>query len=148
MSTKSSIIAGFIIALLAFSSGRWLAPTKVVTVTKEVEKKTTDLDKNTHKETTTKTDTHTDGTSTTTTTVVEDTQTDKHTKSTDVSSSSTTVERSRSSLTISALGAFKISDGFTPIYGAQVAKSVLGPINAGAFALTNGTIGLSVGLSF
>ncbi len=35
-----------------------------------------------------------------------------------------------------------------PIYGVSVTKEVLGPITVGAFGLTSGTVGLSVGLNF
>lgn len=34
------------------------------------------------------------------------------------------------------------------VYGLHVQKQVLGPINLGAFGLTNGVIGLSAGVSF
>ena len=49
MSTKVKVSIVIVSLAIAFASGRWLAPTKVVTETKvvEVEKKTTDEDKNT-----------------------------------------------------------------------------------------------------
>lgn len=36
----------------------------------------------------------------------------------------------------------------TPIYGISATRQLVGPITAGAFALTNGVLGLSVGISF
>lgn len=36
----------------------------------------------------------------------------------------------------------------TPVYGASVSKQLLGPITIGAFGLTNGIIGGSIGLNF
>ena len=38
--------------------------------------------------------------------------------------------------------------GTLPAYGVSVTKEVLGPITVGAFGLTNGTLGLSVGVTF
>jgi len=35
-----------------------------------------------------------------------------------------------------------------PIYGINVSKEVFGPFTAGAFGLTNGIVGLSVGINF
>ncbi len=51
--------------------------------------------------------------------------------------------------TVSGLVANDFSRGLlVPTYGAQVQRQILGPINIGAFGLTNGTIGVSVGISF
>lgn len=36
----------------------------------------------------------------------------------------------------------------TPVYGASITKQVLGPITVGAFGLTNGSVGGSIGISF
>ena len=50
---------------------------------------------------------------------------------------------------ISALAGFSpFSDPHTPVYGGHVSTQLLGPINVGAFGLTNGTIGMSLGLDF
>ena len=38
--------------------------------------------------------------------------------------------------------------GNTPSYGLHVTKEVLGPITVGAFGMTNGTLGLSIGVTF
>lgn len=35
-----------------------------------------------------------------------------------------------------------------PIYGISVSKEVFGPFTVGAFGLTNGTLGLSIGINF
>lgn len=38
--------------------------------------------------------------------------------------------------------------GVLPIYGVSINKEIIGPITIGAFGLTSGVIGLSVGLNF
>jgi hypothetical protein len=36
----------------------------------------------------------------------------------------------------------------TPVFGAQVSRHILGPVSIGAFALTNGNFGATLGMSF
>lgn len=154
LQTKIGIAAALLAAAFAF--GRWSAPTKIKTETKivEVEKKTeeTKKDENKNKKTTTHTKVSPDGTRETTTTTVE---TDR--KSTDRSRTddkSTTqvitkeVEKSKSYVTISALAGMSFKDLTTPFYGGSLSKPVLGPITLGVWGLTNGTGGVSIGLTF
>jgi hypothetical protein len=54
----------------------------------------------------------------------------------------------RSKLNVSALVSENLTSIGAPNYGVSVTKEVLGPITAGVFALTNGTIGITVGLDF
>jgi hypothetical protein len=49
---------------------------------------------------------------------------------------------------ISALVAIQPNTGLTPVYGVSVSKQVLGPATVGAFALTNGVVGVSIGVNF
>lgn len=52
-------------------------------------------------------------------------------------------------LNVSALVANDFSRGLlVPTYGVSVSKQVLGPFTVGGFGLTNGTIGLSIGVNF
>ncbi len=53
-------------------------------------------------------------------------------------------------INISALAGLDFSKplALTPIYGISVSKQVLGPIAIGAFGLTNGVVGLSLGVTF
>jgi len=52
-------------------------------------------------------------------------------------------------LNISGLVANDFSRGILqPVYGASVSKQVMGPVTAGVFGLSNGIIGLSIGLNF
>ncbi len=55
----------------------------------------------------------------------------------------------KSVLNLSALATVDPKAGrYVPIYGISVTKEVFGPFTAGAFGLTNGTLGLSVGINF
>ncbi len=55
----------------------------------------------------------------------------------------------QSKINISALVANDFSrGGILPLYGVSVSKEFLGPVTIGAFGLTNGTIGLSLGINF
>jgi len=53
-------------------------------------------------------------------------------------------------LNISALigNDFSKGLGIYPVYGVSVTKQILGPVTIGAYGITNGTIGLSIGLNF
>lgn len=156
MSTKIKLIIGFTSLIVAFASGRYLSPTKVVTEIKtvEVEKKETDTqsNQNKHKETDTREITHPDGTKETDTKTVEDdtdktntTEKDKVSQNTD---STKEVTRSGSRTTLSALGGIKLPGSPEVVYGGMIQKDVLGPVGIGVWGLNNGTVGASVGLSF
>lgn len=145
MTTK--VIIASAVVLVAFASGRYSAYTKpdISIKTDETKQTNTDTDKDTHKVTTvTKTP---DGKSVTT--IVEDTTTNTK-KTTD---STKTVDQivtqpKHSLINISALASLDTADGFKPVYGISANKELIGPITVGAFGLTNGVIGLSVGLNF
>lgn len=55
-----------------------------------------------------------------------------------------------SKFNVSALAGVDVSHlrSLQPIYGVSVSKQVFGPVTAGAFGLTNGIIGVSLGVSF
>lgn len=38
--------------------------------------------------------------------------------------------------------------GIIPLYGLSVSRELLGPVTVGAFGLTNGTLGVSIGINF
>jgi hypothetical protein len=59
------------------------------------------------------------------------------------------VASTHSTLNISALVANDFSRGvLVPTYGVSVSKQLLGPVTVGGFGLTNGTIGISIGINF
>lgn len=62
---------------------------------------------------------------------------------------STIVAAQRPTTSVSLLAATNTSNVFgPPQYGIYVSHEIIGNITAGAFGLTNGTIGLSIGLNF
>lgn len=159
--TRNQWIALGLALLTSYAFGRWSAPVKTITETKiiEVEKKTkdsnTNTNKDTHKETTVTETIHPDGTREVVTKTTEDTKTDKtkSEKTTEEREKEKTalkeVERSSSKVTISALaGVGSVLNNPVIIYGGSVSRPILGPIALGAFGLTNGVFGLSIGLVF
>lgn len=111
---------------------------KTTDVTKVVTDKTT-----VKKKTKTKVIKAPDGTETTET-EVSDTVTDtKRTKD------STVVKEAGAKTHINALVGVDVTNGpIAPIYGVAVSRDLVGPISVGAFGLTNGVVGASVGISF
>lgn len=155
MTLKSKIFLVGLALLASYAFGRFSAPEKVKIEKQivEVEKKVTDRDaeKNTKKTTTTTKITHPDGRVEETTTVVEETnrKSSKTETSESGKSSSETTETTYSSSKVSVSGLWGIQIG-TPgvVYGASISKPILGPITVGAFGLSNGIVGGSIGLTF
>lgn len=133
-SYKAIIIA---VALgLSFAGGRY-------SVNKNIDKsQTEETDKNKHKETEIITVKQPDGSVKIIKHIVED------------SNSSTTKTKKyeekviKKTLNISALVSNNIHEPLNPIYGISVSKEFIGPVTIGAFGLTNGTVGLSIGVNF
>ena len=140
-------LAGLAMLIVAFAIGRYTVPVKTITVTKtvEVEKKTSDYQD--HKVVTIVDTKKPDGTDTKTT-IITDNRDDKTTDDTKTDTSQTKeVSKSSDHLTLSLLAGANVSALGTPIYGGMVSKSLLGPINIGAFGMTNKVIGFSLGVS-
>lgn len=165
MSTKAQLIILGATAAVFFATGWWVVPTKTLIETKtvEVEKKTdtskTNIDKDLHKETTTVETKTPDGTVTTVTKTTEDTKTDTKSKSTETDQKTVqsdtvkevTREGAHISLAFLAGAPVSLSHGISlqaPMYGGSVTKDILGPIQAGAWGLSSGTFGVSLGLKF
>ncbi len=79
----------------------------------------------------------------------------KTTRTVDSITKSKTTEKSPSPpakkpLNVSALAGYDFSSprSLSPIYGISVNKEVLGPLTVGAYGLTNGIIGVSIGVNF
>ena len=68
-------------------------------------------------------------------------------KDSDTKSQTVTV-KGGSKINLSALVGTSIHDLGIPLYGISVSKEFVGPLTLGVFGLTNGTIGLSVGINF
>lgn len=147
---RNKIILAIIALLAAFAFGRFSAPETIKTV--EVEKKTADtvIDKDKHKDTIVIEVIKPDGTKTITTQIKEDTKTniDKHIE---MDKSKTTEEtRSSSKVTIQALAGANVTHLTSDplVYGGSISKPILGPVTLGAFGLSNGVAGFSMGLTF
>lgn len=142
MSIKTQLIILGAVSLVAFASGRYTA--KAPDVAEAIKAVTQD---NTHQDVhTTKVIVQTpDGTVKTTETT--DTQTQTVEKI--ATQESEKITSPKSTLNISALVAEDFSKGtLTPIYGVSVSKEFSGPVTVGLFGLTNGTLGVSLGINF
>lgn len=154
--TKKSIILLVLLAA-SFAAGRWLAPTKVVTVKEivEIEKKDKKKEEEKHTTTTTTETVKPDGTKTTTTVVTEDIHTKEHEKETNISKNkeSKEVVRDKPALNLALLVGSKVEFSQAPyigqsVIGAYISKPILGPITAGLWGLSSGTVGVAIGLVF
>lgn len=147
ISTRTKVITSIVVVITSFAVGRYSANTKpdVHTVIDKTQDIKQDTDKDTHKTTTiTKTP---DGKEVTT--ITEDTVIDTK-KDTDTTThvDQTVTQPKNSLINISALASLDTADGFKPVYGISANKELIGPVTIGAFGLTNGVIGLSVGVNF
>lgn len=170
---KRAIIIGLVILAVGFAFGRYSAPEKI-----KIEKETVIVEKTTKEtKENAKTHTgrdkkyrkiivelvHPDGTKETRTEIVEDTTTNRVTEkrtdsreendSTTTSKETKTIETGRSKLIVSAMAgpSLSLSSGLSlgPIsYGAHIQRNFLGPIMIGAWGLSSGTGGFSLGLMF
>jgi hypothetical protein len=144
--------------VLSFAGGRYSVKsaevrTEMKEVKKEDSKTTTDEDTKTHTETRIVEVKSTDGTDTKTTTIAEVRDTVQDTKRQDIIEAKTDViqtvtPQKTGTLNFSVVAATTTSQFGVPVYGASVTKEIMGPVTAGAFFLTNGTIGVSLGMSF
>lgn len=142
-SIKTKIIMSVVALLVAFSFGRYSAPT-VPDVKTDIK---TNTDKQTNTETKKTTTITEDPKGNKVTTINEDTTTQTK-KNTDTQLDQTVTAPKKSIINISALAGLDTGRGFIPTYGISANKELIGPITVGAFGLTNGTIGLSIGLNF
>lgn len=145
MNNKYKVITVTALLATSFAFGRYSAPEVVKKEVTEVESKTKDSNK--HTETTTTETTKPDGTKTTTTTTTMDTE--HHTAQVDQTHQiqSVTVAKG-SALTVSALIGIPILPPGVPIYGGQISRPLVGPVSLGLWGLSNGIVGVSIGLSF
>ena len=146
-------IAILISILVGYAAGRFTAPHKVVTETKEVivTKEVEVIAKNDHKKTkVTETD-KPDGTKTIVTTIVDDSN-ESDSKQTDTKDSKeskvTVYSNDRHNLSLAVGSTLKLPGLFSPRFGAIYTIDVLGPISVGAFGFTDRSFGVTLGLSF
>ncbi len=165
MSTKSKVLLFTVLILTAFAFGRYSVPEtkKTETTTTETGKKedskTSDTDRDKHKTIIRTIIIHPDGTREEKEEITEDSKTSKKSGSSSSSETEkgstekTEVVRSSSRTRLSVLGGVTPSLIGTPslgqtVFGAHVSRNVLGPISVGAFGLSSGVCGVSIGLDF
>lgn len=137
MTLKNTAVACLVSAGLATALTHYYFPS-IQTKTVEVQKEVVQNDIHT----TTHTITQPNGIVDTTTV------TDDHSKTSE-SDSKTAIVIKQPTWNVSGLVANDFSKGvILPAYGVSVSKEILGPFSIGAFGLTNGTIGLSLGVNF
>lgn len=138
MTTRTKYLLVTLAVVTAFAAGRW---TNGVSKTSDKIDTTTKTKETNHRVTViTK-----DPSGKETTTITEDIVIKEKEKKNEVKT--VTVAPKHSSLNISALVGTSIHT-LQPVYGASISKEILGPVTIGAFGLTNGTAGVSVGLNF
>lgn len=137
MTTKAKVILVVLTLVLAFAGGRYSVQQPNTSATTD-----TKIDKDTHTKKTVVIIKEPDGKETTTTVVERDTKT-----KTDTNTSNTTTQVKRNTLSVAALAGIEVNDK-QMVYGASVSKEVLGPVTVGAWGLTNGTVGVSLGINF
>lgn len=147
MSYKYKILIAMLALAASFAFGRYTVNSTTKTTEDTKVDTTIDSDKNKHKETTTVTIELPSGEKRTTTTTTEDSNTIKHSAQEVTQHIDQTITKGDSYLNVSALAGLDVSK-MRPVYGASVSKEMLGPITLGAFGMTNGLIGLSIGLNF
>ena len=139
---KYQIIGGIIALALTFALGRYSVKTPPAVVSDTTKVVDTTKDQETNKNTIIVK--HPDGTETIT--INEDTKTKtKEEARTDAHVEITPAPRK--TLNVSALAGVDIRQK-SAVYGVAVNKEVLGSITVGVWGFTNGTVGVSVGVSF
>lgn len=133
LSNKLYIGGGLILLLGAFEAGVHsvdISTTRVDTISQD------------HTKTTIVETKKPDGSSTTTTTIDEKSKT-----KTDAISQVPVATKQKTNISVLVANDFK-QPGIIPLYGISVNRELIGPVTVGAFGLTNGTIGLSIGVNF
>jgi hypothetical protein len=132
MGTRTTILLLVLVLLVGYAFGRYLQPAHEVIKTQTVTVE--------HEHTVTVVVTKPDGTSTSTTT------TDKG--ETAGTKTSTTIDNVKPQWKVSALAGLGLNSPISTVYGGEVQRRILGPIFVGAWATTNRTGGISLGLEF
>lgn len=130
--TKVGLTATLLIIVVSFAAGRYSVRQPDTTSHTDVEKQTEE-----HK-----------------VTIIEETPQGK--KTTITEDKNTQLEKKtdkevkavKASLNVSALGGVDGMNNFKPVFGVSVSKELIGPVTMGLWGITNGTIGVSLGVNF
>lgn len=144
MTTKTYILICTLCLVLGLALGRFSLPAK----TTDLEQSRTVTD-TTVKDNTTKEITQTkkpDGTVTTVTVIKNDIDTNIQAKTKETDQKTTVFNTD--TLGINLMASVDVSNPTRVSYGAQVEKRILGPLNAGIWGLSDGHVGISLGLRF
>lgn len=151
LTSKQKYIVAGLAVIISFATGRFsVQQAEVRTTTSAQTTVKQDQDKNTHTETTVTTIKTPDGTVKTVKTIdqVADVKTDINTSEL-TKNKTDTIPPKINTLNISALIGNDFSKGIGfPAYGVSVTKQILGPVTVGAYGLTTGVVGISIGLNF
>lgn len=149
MPNKYVAIVALVILTGTFAAGRYSVSTPGTKTVTDIKLDTVkDVDQDRHKQTTTTTEQDPTGKVKTITVITEDTETKKHIDTASVSHQDIIVTPAKlATLNVSALAGVDFLT-YRPVYGASITKQLIGPVTMGAFGLTNGVAGISIGLNF
>ena len=140
LNKNKNALGGVIIIVIAFYCGRISSPDKVKIEVKtvEVEKKTTKTERKVIK-----VKENADGSKDTV--IVVDSNVNEESRGKSTVESKEIINGKRTNVSLLVGGAYPLSG---PNYGVSVQRNILGPFTVGAWAITNRTAGLSIGLNF
>lgn len=158
MTPKLKIIIGILALLSAFAAGRYTVFTKTVetktTDQTETDTTKTKVDTEEHEDITVTETVTPDGTKTIVTTTTKDTSTHEaeikvdESKKTEETKKEVTTSGSKVSLQMLAGATIALPLGLEPpVFGGSVSKEIFGPFTVGVWALSNRTIGVSIGIN-
>jgi hypothetical protein len=152
MTLKNKVIISIVSLLTAFGFGRYSANQRPNVQTKETvtANATQQTDKNVETETTITTEKDPNGVVKTVETIDSKDLTKVETENQSVKILQQTVTQPKQSkINLSFVASSDVFKGaLAPSYGLYASKEILGPITAGVYGLTNGTVGVTVGLDF
>lgn len=151
LTTKTQIIILSVTAIICIAIGRYTAGSAEVKTTESISQDKTkheDKDVHTHEVITSKKTK--DGVITTTKVIDTDSNTIKQTQTeTQTKIQQDVIPPKTGTTNVSALLSNNFNNGlWSPAYGVSVTHEILGPLTVGAFALTSGVVGVSIGVTF
>ncbi len=140
LNKNKEALGGIVIIVIAFYCGRITSPEKIKTEVRTIEVEKT-VNKTERK--VIKVKENADGSKDTV--IVVDSNVNEESRGKSTVESKEIVNGKRTNVSLLVGGAYPLSG---PHYGVSIQRSILGPFTVGAWAITNRTAGLSVGLNF
>ena len=149
LSTKTKVILVSAGLIISFASGRYsVSKPEISTNTKADTTLQQEVDKQLNTQTVIVYEKAKDGTEKTTETITDLSREETVAKEKESEAQVTTVTPPKNNqYRVDVLAGIGITNPY-PVYGASVSKQFIGPISLGAWGLSNGTVGLSIGVSF